>query len=199
MASLSRASPVDALDPRRGQAGGSGRAPAWIADTGRAVFDDNAQNLTSYYKQKPTPQEAALEASEYFSPQSAQQPTEAGRFFNIDGVPSVHMSEGLDFRPLLGQRMLVSFVSFGPHVEAPKHTHSEEQVVIVLDGEIEFDLDGDVRILHKWDVVVIPPWVPHGARTRESSCRELDVFCPPRRALLELLASPDAASTESGS
>jgi hypothetical protein len=27
--------------------------------------------------------------------------------------------------------------------------------------------------------------VPHGARTRDSSCREIDVFNPPRRSLLE--------------
>jgi unsaturated pyranuronate lyase len=140
-----------------------------------------------------------LEASKYFSTQSAQQPTEAGRFLNIDGVARVHMSEGLEFRPILGQGMLFSFVSFAPHVEAPRHTHSEEQVVIVLAGEIEFDLDGDVRILREGDVVVIPPWVPHGAHTRESGCRELDVFCPPRRALLDLLAAADTASPKSRS
>ena len=140
-----------------------------------------------------------MEASNYFSTQSAQQPTEAGRFLDLDDVARVNMSEGLDFRPILGQGMLCSFVSFAPHVEAPQHTHSEEQVVIVLDGEIEFDLDGDVRILREGDVVVIPPWVPHGARTRESSCRELDVFCPPRRALLELLGATDAASTKPSS
>lgn len=140
-----------------------------------------------------------MEASKYFSTQSAQPPTEAGRFLNIDGVARVHMSEGLEFRPILGQGMLFSFVSFAAHVEAPRHTHSEEQVVIVLAGEIEFDLDGDVRILREGDVVVIPPWVPHGAHTRESSCRELDVFCPPRRALLELLAATDTASPKSRS
>lgn len=140
-----------------------------------------------------------MEASKYFSTQSAQQPTEAGRFLNIDGVARVHMSEGLEFRPILGQGMLFSFVSFAPHVEAPRHTHSEEQVVIVLAGEIEFDLDGDVRILREGDVVVVPPWVPHGAHTRESGCRELDVFCPPRRALLDLLAATDTASPKSRS
>ena len=136
---------------------------------------------------------------DYFSTQSARQPTEAGRFLHIDGLPRVRMSEGLDFRPIVGRGMLFSFVSFAPHAEAPRHAHSEEQVVIVLDGEIEFDLDGDVRVLREGDVVVIPPWVPHGARTRERGCREVDVFCPPRRALLELLGTTDSGSTGSGS
>jgi quercetin dioxygenase-like cupin family protein len=35
------------------------------------------------------------------------------------------------------------------------------------------------------DVAVIPPWVPHGAHTLESSCVEVDMFTPPRRTLLE--------------
>ena len=35
------------------------------------------------------------------------------------------------------------------------------------------------------DVAVIPPWVPHGARTLDSGCLELDVFTPPRTTLVE--------------
>jgi hypothetical protein len=27
--------------------------------------------------------------------------------------------------------------------------------------------------------------VPHGARTLDSACMELDVFCPPRKTLVE--------------
>jgi quercetin dioxygenase-like cupin family protein len=42
------------------------------------------------------------------------------------------------------------------------------------------------------DVAVIPPWVPHGARTLESSCFEVDMFTPPRRTLLEHADTKDA-------
>jgi unsaturated pyranuronate lyase len=135
--------------------------------------------------------------SDYFSEQDAQQPSGAGRFLKVDDAPLVSVSQGLEFRPVIGEGMLFSFVSFAPHAEAARHSHSEEQAVIVLDGELEFDLDGDVRTLRSGDVVVIPPWVPHGARTRESSCRELDVFRPPRRALLDLIAAAETEPTES--
>jgi quercetin dioxygenase-like cupin family protein len=146
-----------------------------------------------------SPREAALGSSEYFSAHDAQPPTGPGRFLKVDDAPLVSVSEGLEFRPILGEGMLFSFVSFAPHAEAARHTHSEEQAVIVLDGELEFDLDGDVRTLRKGDVVVIPPWVPHGARTLDTSCRELDVFRPPRRALLDLLPSNDTLPTDGGS
>ncbi len=80
---------------------------------------------------------------------------------------------------------MVNFVRFGPHTEAPHHAHREEQIVIVLEGEFEFDLDGDVRTVRSGDVVVVPSWVPHGAHTNDGECLEVDVFNPPRVTLLE--------------
>jgi quercetin dioxygenase-like cupin family protein len=69
------------------------------------------------------------------------------------------------------------------------HVHEEEQIVIVLDGEFEFSIDGDVRTMRPGDVAVIPPWVPHGARTLDTRCTEVDVFTPPRRSLLQHAAA----------
>jgi quercetin dioxygenase-like cupin family protein len=64
--------------------------------------------------------------------------------------------------------------------------HEEEQIVIILEGELTFDVDGDVRVLRKGDVAVIPSWVPHGAWTTDGTCLEVDVFAPPRESLLKL-------------
>ncbi len=41
-------------------------------------------------------------------------------------------------------------------------------------------------------VVVIPPHVPHAARTLDASCFEIDVFCPPRKVLLQALEEWEA-------
>jgi quercetin dioxygenase-like cupin family protein len=80
---------------------------------------------------------------------------------------------------------MANFVSFAPHTVAPTHVHEEEQIVVVLEGEFEFHIDGESRTMRPGDVAVIPPWVPHGAHTLESSCVEVDMFTPPRRTLLE--------------
>jgi len=76
---------------------------------------------------------------------------------------------------LLGQKAMTNFVSFAPGATAPRHVHEEEQIVVVLDGEFTFDLDGDVRVMRKGDVAVIPSWVPHGAWTTDTHCLEVDV------------------------
>jgi quercetin dioxygenase-like cupin family protein len=122
---------------------------------------------------------------EHFSNVAGGTPTAGGRYVDIASIPSVEFVPGLRFQPVLGENTMVNFVSFQEHTTAPSHVHEEEQIVIVLDGEFEFDIDGEIRTMRAGDVAVVPPWVPHGARTLESTCREVDVFNPPRKTLLE--------------
>ena len=116
------------------------------------------------------------------SPPRRGEPGRPGRYVNVDALTPVEFLPGLGFRPVLGQKAMTNFVSFEPGAEAPRHVHEEEQIVIVLDGEFTFDLDGDVRTMRKGDVAVVPSWVPHGAWTTDTHCLEIDVFSPPRRA-----------------
>jgi quercetin dioxygenase-like cupin family protein len=123
-------------------------------------------------------------------------PTAAGRYVDVDAIEPVEFVPGLEFRPVLGELTMTNFVHFEPNTEAPVHTHEEEQIVIVLDGEFTFDLDGDVRTMRKGDVAVVPSWVPHGAWTTGSHCVEVDVFTPPRSSLLKLAEAQAAESTK---
>jgi quercetin dioxygenase-like cupin family protein len=88
---------------------------------------------------------------------------------------------------------MANFVSFEPHTEAPLHWHEEEQISFVVDGELEFEVAGEKRVLRRGEAVVVPPNVPHAARTYESSCLEVDVFHPPRRGLLESMGLVEPA------
>lgn len=118
-----------------------------------------------------------------------------GTWVRWDELEPLEMVPGLSFQPVLGDRLMVNFVSFEPHTEAPVHWHDEEQITYVIDGEFEFEVAGEKRLLRRGEAVVIPPNVPHGARTHASSCLEVDVFHPPRRGLLEamgLLEPPEA-------
>jgi len=130
-----------------------------------------------------------MSSSDHFNTELAGTPTTKGRFVTVGDIEPVAFVEGLDFRPVLAERALVNFVHFEHDTEAPRHAHEEEQIVIVLEGEFEFDLDGDVRTLRPGDVAVVPPWVPHGAWTKETTCLEVDVFSPPRKSLLEHAAA----------
>ncbi len=138
------------------------------------------------------PRRRAGNTAAHFSTEALGEPAGAGRYVHIDTITPAEFGPGLTFRPVLGQGAMANFVDYAPGAEAPRHVHEEEQIVIVLDGELHFDLDGDVRTMSRGDVAVIPAWVPHGAWTTDSSCLQIDVFCPPRKTLLALAEEQQA-------
>ncbi|MGH9070452.1 MAG: cupin domain-containing protein [Acidimicrobiales bacterium] len=127
-------------------------------------------------------------ADQYFSQSgSGRAPTSPGRFVDLAASDSsVQFVPGLEFRYLLGERTMLMAVHFDPYTEAPSHVHDEEQITLVVDGELEFELDNEVRVLRPGQVAVIPANVRHAARTKEVPCLEYDVFNPPRQALIGL-------------
>jgi quercetin dioxygenase-like cupin family protein len=138
---------------------------------------------------------------QHFSMDGVGVPTAPGVFVDPATIPAVEFVPGLRFQPTLGENTLANLVSFEPHTEAPMHAHVEEQVVIVLEGEFDFTLDGETRTMRPGDIAVIPPWVPHGAITRDTRCVEVDVFSPPRTTLLahaDRAAGTPADSGEDG-
>jgi quercetin dioxygenase-like cupin family protein len=124
----------------------------------------------------------------YFSEPTGT-PTAPGRYVEVETARMVQLIAGLEFRPVVGERVLVNFARYEPNTVVPRHAHEEEQFTLVLEGEFEFDLEGDVRLLRPGTVAVIPPWVPHAARTLDSACLQIDVFSPPRRGILDALES----------
>lgn len=143
------------------------------------------------------PAQSLGDAESHFTTEALGEPTAPGRYVNVDAITPVEFLPGLGFRPVQGEKTMTNFVTFAPGAEAPRHVHEEEQFIIVVEGELVVDLDGDVRTLRKGDVAVIPSWVPHGAWTTDSHCLEIDVFSPPRQSLLKLAAAQaDAAAAE---
>lgn len=138
--------------------------------------------------------ESLGDAGSHFTTEALGEPTAPGRYVNVDALSPVEFQPGLGFRPVLGQAVMTNFVSFAPGAVAPRHVHAEEQFIIILDGELVVDLDGDVRTMRKGEVAVIPAWVPHGAWTTDSHCEEIDVFAPPRQSLLKLAEAHLAAA-----
>ncbi|MGH3276969.1 MAG: cupin domain-containing protein [Streptosporangiaceae bacterium] len=139
--------------------------------------------------------ESLGEAATHFTTEAGGVPPGPGRFVNVDELKMAEFLPGLGFRPVLGHNAMVNFVSFEPQTTAPRHVHEEEQIVIVLEGELTFDIDGDVRVMRKGDVAVIPSWVPHSGWTTDGTCLEVDVFSPPRQSLLKLAqAQADAVA-----
>jgi quercetin dioxygenase-like cupin family protein len=125
--------------------------------------------------------------SDYFAADAPREPGSMPRWIEIDEIETVQFAQGLTFRPVLGKDALVNWVSYEPYTVVPVHSHVEEQFTFVLDGEFEFECDGETRTLRRGSVVHIPAGVPHGARTYDTTCLQVDVFSPPRKVLADAL------------
>lgn len=113
----------------------------------------------------------------------------AGRFVHVDDLDPLSVSAGLQFRPVTTDTVMTNFVSFEPGTPAPMHHHVEQQIAIVLSGELTFTVGAETRAMHAGDCVVIPPNVRHGGVAGPEGCQVLDVFTPPRAAIVGLMAS----------
>jgi quercetin dioxygenase-like cupin family protein len=133
----------------------------------------------------------------YFGGQDASEHSaEAPRWFEIESETKVSLGPGIDSIPIIGQGMALSYVKLQAHSEAKMHAHSEEQIAFVLEGEMEFEIGGQRRLLRPGMGVAIPAWVSHAARTYDTFCNEIDIFQPPRQALVDLLQKAESDSSE---
>jgi quercetin dioxygenase-like cupin family protein len=135
-----------------------------------------------------------MDPSRYFAADASVEQAGGGAFVTWEDLSPIEMVPGLAFQPVLGQNLLIAYVRFAPNTVAPVHWHDEEQVSFVLEGELEFEVGGETRVIRRGEAVVIPPNVPHGARTYDATCLEVDVFHPPRRGLLEAMGKADPTS-----
>ena len=125
--------------------------------------------------------------TDYFADDESTQSAAGGEIVTWTAIEPIEMVPGLNFQPVLGEQVMVNFVSFAPHTEAPRHWHDEEQISFVIDGELEFEVGEEKRTVRRGEAIVIPPNVPHAARTYDNTCLEVDVFHPPRQGVLDAM------------
>lgn len=61
--------------------------------------------------------------------------------------------------------------------------HPEEQLTYILEGQVEFEVDGNKRMLNPGDTQYVPSNSKHQVKVLEE-CVLLDVFTPIRKDLL---------------
>lgn len=63
-----------------------------------------------------------------------------------------------------GREALQVIVEFAPGQVAPRHKHPGEEIIYILEGNLEYEIDGTVSRVKAGDVLFVPAGVPHSAR-----------------------------------
>lgn len=90
------------------------------------------------------------------------------------------LAPGARIRTFWGDNMLLSLVEIDANSEVPLHTHPHEQGGILVSGEMEMGIGGEVKTLKPGDMYLIPGNAPHYAKCGDTPALALDVFSPVR-------------------
>lgn len=79
------------------------------------------------------------------------------------------------------ERAMLTYFEMQPHARFERHHHASEQITMVLEGELFFEVEGggEVRV-RAGEVIALPANLPHAAWTREQPARAVDAWSPPR-------------------
>ncbi|MCB0376063.1 MAG: cupin domain-containing protein, partial [Sinomicrobium sp.] len=63
--------------------------------------------------------------------------------------------------------------------ELPEHRHPHEQLSYLLEGVLEFTIEGMTKVIVPGKLVVVPPNAPHSVKA-VTDCVVIDIFHPVR-------------------
>lgn len=85
----------------------------------------------------------------------------------------------LDRQFIVGENVMVSRLVLRKGCVVPLHSHVNEQISVILEGALQFDIDGKKIVVRPGEVLCIPPNMPHRAEALEDTI-DFDIFNPPR-------------------
>lgn len=101
-------------------------------------------------------------------------------FFDTGELKQMQVLEGITLRSVAGEKAMMTFFEFDEGAVIPKHSHPHEQITYVLEGELEFTLNGESRVLSRGQGVVIHANEEHSARVIKGLARAVDAWHPVR-------------------
>jgi quercetin dioxygenase-like cupin family protein len=85
-------------------------------------------------------------------------------FVDWNSVPGREVYPGDVIWDVTGASLQVIRARMSPGADFPIHEHPQEQIIVVLEGALEFTIDGETRIVRAGGVIHAAPNVPHGGR-----------------------------------
>jgi unsaturated pyranuronate lyase len=96
-------------------------------------------------------------------------------------------------RRVQGEQITFAVVELAPNAVVPEHRHVNEQLGMVIQGEMRFTLDGETRTLGPGGTWRILSNRPHNTQAGPDGAIVIDVFTPVRSDWDALTVAPSTA------
>lgn len=101
-------------------------------------------------------------------------------FVELKDLPELEVAKGIKAHAVTADTVTVLHVRIEEGALLPEHAHHHEQVVNVVEGELELNVEGKTFSLQPGNVMVLEPNVIHSGRAVKA-CKVVDVFHPVRK------------------
>lgn len=98
-------------------------------------------------------------------------------------LPEVALTPQIKRRLVVGEKVMLVTLTIAKDAVVGQHHHPHEQVSYILSGLLEFEINGEKRVVGSGEVVVLPSNIPHAVVALEDTL-VIDVFSPPREDFL---------------
>ena len=101
-------------------------------------------------------------------------------FYNPEDRETKELLAGVLARTFWGDNLMLAVVDLEANAVIPDHSHPHEQGGIVLEGELDFTIAGETRLVKPGDLYIIPGGVSHSVQVGPRPARVMDIFSPVR-------------------
>ena len=105
-------------------------------------------------------------------------------FYTWDEMEKEVLSPTIARKIISGEKAMVAQVFLAKGAVVPEHHHESEQITYILEGALQFRIDGKEIVVRKGQVLRIPSFMPHAALALEDTL-DLDIFSPIRHDWLK--------------
>ncbi|MFC6765271.1 cupin domain-containing protein [Natrinema soli] len=106
--------------------------------------------------------------------------------YNVRDIDPYREEPGLRQVIFRGIDQMIGFTQIEPEKpDTEPHTHPYEQTNMLVDGRLDFLVDGEGIELEPYDTLTIPPEIPHTSRPIDGETATLLAFWPLREDRLE--------------
>ena len=99
--------------------------------------------------------------------------------YTWDSMEKEVLSDTIARKIISGEKAMVAQVFIKKGGVVPEHHHDAEQITYIMEGALQFQIEGKQIVVGKGQVLLIPSNVPHSAVALEDTF-DLDIFSPIR-------------------
>ena len=100
------------------------------------------------------------------------------RYYPKEELTLKNVVKGANMWGVALEKSLLTYFEVEPNSQFAMHSHESEQITLILEGELYFDVNDTTICVKKGEVIALPSNVPHAAFTKKNPVKAVDAWSP---------------------